>query len=98
MNYDTQKLKNYLLGELPAADAEAFDELSFTDEKFGADLNAAENDLIDAYLTNDLSVADLKKFESVYFATEHRREKIEFARALQTFAAKETAKTETKTE
>lgn len=98
MNYDTQKLKNYLLGELAAADAEAFDELSFTDETFGADLSAAENDLIDAYLNNDLRGADLKKFESVYFATQHRREKVEFARALQTFAKSEVGKTQTETE
>jgi len=98
MNYHTQKLKNYLLGELSATDAEAFDELSFTDENFGADLNSAENDLIDAYLNDDLSGADLKKFESVYLATQHRREKIEFARTLQTFAENEITKTETKGE
>lgn len=98
MNYDTRKLKNYLLGELSAADAEAFDELSFTDEKFGADLSAAENDLIDAFLNNDLSVADSKKFESVYFATPQRREKVEFARALQIFAKDKVGKIKTEQE
>lgn len=98
MNYDTQNLKAYLLGELSDAETEAFDELSFTGENFGADLSAAENDLIDAYLNGDLSGADLKKFESVYFATQHRREKVEFARSLQKFAEKEIGKTEAQTE
>lgn len=88
-NYDNQKLKAYLLGELSGADVEAFDEASFTDEKFGAALSAAENDLIDAYLHKELRGADLKKFESVYLATKHRREKIEFARAVQTVAGNE---------
>lgn len=98
MNYDTQKLKNYLLGELSAAETEAFDELSFTDENFDADLKATENDLIDAYLNNDLTGADLKKFEQVYLATKHRRKKVEFARSLQKFAEKEIGKTGTQAE
>ena len=70
-------------------EAKAFDESSFTDEKFGAALSATENDLIDAYLRDELRGADLKKFEAVYLATNHRREKIEFARTLQTFAGHE---------
>ena len=89
INYDNQKLKAYLLGELSGAEAEAFDAASFSDEKFSAALSAAENDLIDAYLRDELRGADLKKFEAVYLATKHRREKIEFARALQTFAGHE---------
>ena len=97
MNYSIQKLKEYLLGDLSETETEKFDELSFTDEGFDAALKAAENDLIDAYLNNDLSGADVKKFESVYFATRHRREKVEFARALQTVAKNEIGKTETKT-
>lgn len=98
MNYDNQKLKEYLLRKLSDTEAESFDELSFTDDKFDADLKAAENDLIDAYLSNDLSSADLKKFESVYFATEHRREKVEFARTVQTFAKNEISKIKTRSE
>lgn len=96
--YDNQKLKAYLLGEPSGADADAFDEASFTDENFGAALSAAENDLIDAYLQNELRGAELKKFESVYLSTKHRREKIEFARALQTFAGKEILNSKTETE
>lgn len=89
-DYDNQRLRAYLLGELSGTDAaDAFDEASFTDDKFGAALSAAENDLIDAYLQKELRGADLEKFESVYLATKHRREKIEFARALQNFAERE---------
>lgn len=89
MQYDKKKLTKYLLGELSEADAEAFDEASFSDARFADDLSAAENDLIDAYLQNELKGAEREKFETVYPATKHRREKVEFARSLQTFAEKE---------
>lgn len=98
MNYDTRKLKKYLLGELSAAENETFDELSFTDENFDAERKASENDLIDAYLNREMSDSDLKKFESVYLATKHRREKVEFARTFQNFAKNETGKIQTETE
>lgn len=93
--YNNQALNEYLLGALPEAETERFDELSFTDEEFADALKAAENDLIDRYVRNDLDGAALEKFETHYLASPVRREKVEFARALQAFAEKKSAAAET---
>lgn len=86
---DNQKITAYLLGALPAAETEDFDERSFTDDDFAQILTAAENDLIDGYLHNELSGETLAKFESFYLASPLRREKVEFARSLQAAAGRE---------
>ena len=40
--YNNENLIAYLLGALPEADAEGFDELSFTDDDFAGELSAVE--------------------------------------------------------
>ncbi|MDQ2746506.1 MAG: hypothetical protein M3T96_04515 [Acidobacteriota bacterium] len=91
--YDQQKLNEYLLGSLPAAEAERYDERSFTDENFNDALNAAEQDLVDGYARNELNGATLEKFNAHYLASPVRREKAEFAKALQIYAEKNVAET-----
>src|SRR5829696_2423359 len=81
-----QEMTAYLLGTLPADEMERFDELSFTDDEFAAQLQAAENDLVDAFTNGELSGMDLERFNSYYLASPLRREKTEFARAFQEFA------------
>jgi hypothetical protein len=89
--YDNQNIKDYLLGSLPEAETEYFDELSFTDDDFADALKAAENDLIDAYIHKELAGETLEKFESHYLASPLRREKVDFAGNLQIFAARAVA-------
>ena len=86
--YNNQSLNEYLLGSLPEAEAERFDELSFTDENFADALKSAEQELVDAYIHDDLYGATLEKFETHYLASPLRREKVEFARAFQVYAEK----------
>lgn len=88
-DYDKQKITAYLLGGLPEDEAGLFDELGFTDEHFADALKSAESDLIDSYLQGELAGATLEKFENYYLASPRRHEKVEFARALRTFAEKE---------
>ncbi|HEY1336419.1 MAG TPA: hypothetical protein VGF59_02870 [Bryobacteraceae bacterium] len=76
-------LVQYLLGSLPEEETERLDELSIADEDFVWRLRAAENDLIDAYLHNELSGETLERFRSFYLASPRRREKVKFAEALQ---------------
>lgn len=83
--YNIQNLRAYLLDSLPAEEIERFDELSFTDDEFADQLNSAEKDLIDEYVRGELSGATLEKFESHYLASPLRRERIEFAKAFQTY-------------
>lgn len=80
--YDYQMLTAYLLGTLPAADAERFDELSFTDDDFAFALQSAENDLTDNYVRGELGGETLREFQTHYLASPLRRQKVEFAEAL----------------
>lgn len=92
-NYNHQDIRAYLLGLLPEAEAERFDELSFTDEEFSDALKSVEKDLIDAYVQGELAGATLEAFESHYLASPLRREKAAFAEAFQNFAKKNISET-----
>lgn len=87
-NYNNQTITDYLLGSLPEAETEYFDELSVTDDEFADALKSAENDLIDSYIRGELSDSNLEKFKTRYLVSPLRREKVEFAKAFQIFAEK----------
>ncbi len=86
--YNKKALTDYLLGKSNETDAELFDELSITDDEFVIKLKLAEDELIDAYLLGELVNTDVGRFEESYLASPLRREKVEFARALQVVAKK----------
>lgn len=79
--YTNHDLNQYLLGALPEAEAESFDELSFAEEEFVDALSAVEKDLVDAYVQGDLADPELERFKSYYLASPLRREKVKFAQA-----------------
>jgi hypothetical protein len=89
--YDQQSITQYLLGALPEAEGERFDELSVVDDEFADALSAAEKDLVDAYVQGELSEGALESFKSHYLASPHRREKVKFAQAFQSMSAKDSA-------
>jgi flagellar biosynthesis GTPase FlhF len=89
--YNNQTINAYLLGTLPEAEMELFDELSFTDDDFADELKVAEKDLVDAFVQGELDGEKLKHFNTYYLASPLRREKVEFAQTFQTFAEKELA-------
>ena len=80
--YDDARLIRYLMGELPAEQAEELDELSIVDEEFAWRLRAAEDDLVDAYVRGNLVDNELKKFRASYLSSPARQQKVEFAAAL----------------
>jgi hypothetical protein len=80
--YDDQFLTRYLLGALPAEEAERLDQLSIVDEELAARLGAVEYDLVDSYVRGETRGEDLARFESFYLSSAKRREKVQFARAL----------------
>ena len=86
-----QTSTEYLLGALPEAETERLDELSITDDEFAESLQAAEMDLVDAYVLGELTGADLERFKTHYLASPLRREKVEFAKVLQSFGEQELA-------
>jgi cell division protein FtsB len=83
--YDQKSLVQYLLGLLPEAEAERLDELSIADDSFAVKLEAAENDLVDSYVRDELTGDALEQFRNHYLASPTRREKVKFASALQEF-------------
>ncbi len=80
--YSDELLTRYLLGDLPADQAEKLDELSVVDDELAWRLNGVENDLVDDFVRDELRGDSLKKFRSFYMASARRRQKVEFAAGL----------------
>jgi hypothetical protein len=85
--FDDQYLVRYLLGSLPAEEAERLDELSITNDEFAWRLREIENDLVDAYVRSQLKGETLNQFESFYLSSARRRQRVEFAEGLRRFQA-----------
>ena len=85
---DEQLITDFLLGNLPEEEIERLDEMSLADDDFANRLQAAENDLVDAYVKGELSGASLTQFKSHYLRSSKRREKVQFAETLQTLSKK----------
>jgi hypothetical protein len=87
--FNEQILIRYLLGSLPEQEAERLDELSISDDAFAWRLSAVENDLVDSYARGELSGDDLAQFKKSYLSSPKRWQKVQFAKALRSFEAKE---------
>lgn len=87
---DERVITDYLLGASSETETERLDEMSLTDDAFAWRLQAAENDLVDAYIKGQLSEDALARFNSHYLASPRRREKVRFAETFLTFAEKPT--------
>ena len=72
----------YLLDELPQHEAEQFEEECFAQPEWPeVELESAEEDLIQAYIKNELSPERRRRFEENYLTTTAREEKVLFARS-----------------
>jgi anti-sigma factor RsiW len=76
MRVKSEEAVAYLLGELPAVLAEAFEASLFHDAARFEDTLAIEDELIDAFIRGELSVERRVRFEARYFATVEGRERI----------------------
>jgi len=83
------ELTQYLLGGLSERKAEQFDQLSITDDEFASRLSVVENNLVDAYVHDELSGETLQRFQSYYLSTPKRREKVKVARILACYKERE---------
>lgn len=70
------KAFTYLLGGMSETDRDRFEERLFLDEDLSRQLDAAENDLIDEYLRDELTTAAHRAFESHFLLSERRRAKL----------------------
>lgn len=79
---ETTQIKNYLLGSIPAHISATLEERLLTDDEFFELLQAEEDELIDQYLTGELSPAERQQFEQIFLAAPERRERLSWAQAL----------------
>ena len=75
-------IREYLLGQTPQEDSSRVEDALLTDGMFYEELLIAEDELIDQYLTNELSPAEQQNFETRFLAGGERQQKLRFARAL----------------
>ncbi len=78
----TRHLRNYLLGTLPDAERDAIEHEYFDRAEALDRVSAAEDDLIDDYLSGLLGVEDREHFERHYLASPRHRTRVAVARSL----------------
>ena len=77
-----ERIIAYLLEELPEDDLERFEDECFAQESWPTQIDMVEEDLIDAYLRNELTPDRRQRFERNYLTTEARQERVIMAVAL----------------
>jgi hypothetical protein len=87
---DETSLVKYLLGNLPEAAQARVEDRALADANYRSALDAAEADLIDAYVRDELSAAERHAFEQRFLGSPQRRKKVAFARDLAQVAAETT--------
>jgi len=85
--FEDQYLVRYLVGDLPAEEADRLDQLSIANEDFAWRLREIENDLVDSYVRSELNGETLARFKTFYMATARRRQKVQFAEGLRQLQA-----------
>ncbi len=84
---DETLLAKYLLGNLTDDEQVRVEDRAFADPDYLGALEAAEADLIDAYVSGQLAESDRRGFERQFLTSAARRTKVEFAKALAKVAA-----------
>ncbi len=75
-------LRRYLLGSLSEGEREEMERVHTTNDAHSEALQSAENDLIDAYVCQELSAEQRLQFESHFLDSPERRTRVEIARML----------------
>ena len=79
---NNERIRAYLLEELSEREAEQFEEQCFAEPEWPtSDLDAAEDDLIEAYVRNELSPDQHRRFEEKFLTTEARKDRVLIARS-----------------
>src|SRR5256885_4007625 len=82
-----QLIRKYLLGApLDAAQQRSLEERLLTEDDFCEEMDIAEEELIDQYLSNELSASERASFEQAFLNTIERQQKFSVARTLNRYA------------
>src|SRR5690348_8145816 len=77
-----EMLARYILGESRPAECQIIEEQYLSDESVYQRLEAAEEEMFDAYACNELNPSQRKRFEERFLITQEGRERLAFARHL----------------
>ena len=77
-----QNIRQYLLGELSEPEQVAIEDLAFEDQSVLEQILAVEQDLIDDYVSGDISEERRQSFQQHFLASAERKKKVAFATAL----------------
>jgi hypothetical protein len=86
---DENIAKRFLLGQLSPDEQGRIEELAFDDPDSFEVLQAAEDDLIDEFVDDDLSADERERFQEYYLAQPGRREDVRIASALREYFDRE---------
>lgn len=84
-NIDKQEMRKYLLGGLEAERRAALEESILCDPGVYEELGVLEEELIDQYITNNLSPSERQQFETNFLVTAERRNSLRFGRLLRRY-------------
>ena len=78
-------VRRYLLGDLTGGDQEHFEEKFMTGDTSLAELEAAEDELLDEYLAGRLTEIERVQFEQHFLSTPEREQKLRFAKVFRRY-------------
>lgn len=79
---NSELAKRFLLGNVSESERAEIEDRFLANDDFYQDILIAEDDLIDAYVRGELPAPERALFEQKRLASQHRRERVEFAQAL----------------
>src|SRR5215469_4522839 len=79
---DWKALKRYLLGNVSPEEQQDVERWLISDDHAYDELEAAEDELIDTFLSGELRGHDLDQFNSHFLITPERKRKLQFSRSL----------------
>ena len=79
-------IRLYLLGTFDDRGKDEFERRLFANDEFLEEVMAAEDQLIDEFLTGDLTPDEAAMFEKNFMVTEERRQKLRLGKTLRTYA------------
>jgi CHAT domain-containing protein/tetratricopeptide (TPR) repeat protein len=84
-HHEQNPVKRYLLQQLSDPEQQEIELQLLSDEDFSAELDAAEDELIDEYLANELSPDDRQSFEQNFLTTPERNSKLTSAQTMKRY-------------
>jgi hypothetical protein len=84
---ERETVRRYLLGQAPLEDSSRVEERLLTDSEFYRELLIVEDELIDQYLSGELSAPERESFEPHFLLPPERQQKLRFARSLKRYVS-----------